>query len=239
MTAGSQSTFKEVTIAPLDAKREATGLLAAILVIGILMTVRFVFVQSTVAEAQLKPYQRFDTTLKGQSPVLYRSLLSIVDELIYLQEQAGIWPTVESLEAEHLPPFDRTFLPVGLKSYEWSRHLGTSWVDYFGHRSVTENESLTADERKVFLLRIIDLHTKDHPHPHQGVDYDPNIRYAPQVWLYPEDRTYTPQKQLPEKGWKWIVSASQSSQSADNPVISEKADENTVPEILEALEGKD
>ena len=236
LTAESKPIFKDVIVTPLDARREAIGLLAALSVIGILMAVRFAFVQTTETQTQLKSYQRFDTTLTGQSPVLYRSLLSVIDELIYLRKQSGSWPEIALLEAQHLPPFDKTFLPVGLKDYEWSRHVGKSWVDYFARRSPSKEVGQGVHEQTVFLLRIIDLHTKDHPHPHFGVDYDPNLRFASQVWMYPEDRAYTPDKQLPEKGWKWIISAAPFSRSAGAPVISEEPDSIEITDMLEELE---
>lgn len=235
MTTESQPIYREVVVTPLNGRREAMYLLTAIAVIAALMTTRFVLVHSEDEITYLKPYQRYDTTLKAQSPVLYRSLLSVVDELIYLRQHDDIWPSVDLLKTEHLPPFDNTFLPVSLKDYAWSRHTRESWVDYFGRRSPGENAGQGSHDGTVFLLRIIDLHTKDHPHPHQGVDYDPNRRFASQIWIYPEDRSYEPARELPEKGWKWIVSVSGSTGEPD--VISEEPEEDGLSDMLKELNG--
>lgn len=199
--------WKEVVVAPLDARREAIALLAVIAVIVLLMALRFSLVNSTNVKQRLRPYQRFDTVLEGQQPVLYRSLLSVVEEVVDLRDQEGEWPDVAFLEREHVPPFDKSFLPVALKTYVWSRHGHGSWVDYFGQNPRREDESSSAHERVSFLLRIIDLHTDSHPHPHPGTDYDPNMRFAVQVWLYPDKRNY-PGERLVEFGWKWIVGSS-------------------------------
>jgi hypothetical protein len=222
-----------MVVTPLNARREAVYLLAAITVIAMLMTTRFLFVRGEDEKSYLKPYQRHDITLKAQSPVIYRSLLSVVDELVYLRQQDGTWPSVDLLKAEHLPPFDNTFLPVGLKDYDWSLYAGKSWVDYFGRRTPGENPSQGSHDNTVFLLRIIDLHTKDHPHPHFGVDYDPKTRFTSQIWMFPEDRGYEPTSDLPEKGWKWIVSVSGS--SGESPVISEEPERNELSDMLEEL----
>ena len=220
---------KEVAVAPLEARREAMALLATIAVIVLLMALRFTLVAGKKVQADMKTYQRLDFVLKDQQPILYRSLLSVVDEVVSLRDQEGRWPEVELLERESVPPFAKVFLPVRLKTYEWSRHGGESWVDYFGEYTGGEDQSISRHEMVTFLLRIIDLHTDQHPHPHPGVDYDPNMRYAGQVWIYKGNRPY-PGERLPEAGWKWIISPSDPS-LGENPVISERPSASRPEEI--------
>lgn len=208
---------KEVVIEPLEARREAIALLGAIVVIVLLMALRFSLVTGTKVHQRLRPYQRLDTVLKGQQPVVYRSLLSVVDEVIDLRDQEGQWPAVELLRREHVPPFDKSFLPVALKSYVWSRHGGDSWVDYFGQNPRRADQTSSAHEPVSFLLRIIDLHTKYHPHPHPGIDYDPNMRFAAQVWIYPAKRPYPGERPV-EFGWKWVVGRSDRSLGASQEI---------------------
>ncbi|MDY6952543.1 MAG: hypothetical protein SWE60_13610 [Thermodesulfobacteriota bacterium] len=209
--------LREVIVTPLEARREAIALLGAIALIALLMALRFSLLTDTKTRQGLKPYQRRDTVLTGQQPVLYRSLLSVVDEVIDLRDEGGAWPDVEFLAKEHVPPFDQSFLPVALKSYVWSRHEGDSWVDYFGENSRRAEEDASAHEPTSFLLRIIDLHTDNHPHPHPGTDYDPNMRFASQVWVYPAKRPY-PGERVVEFGWKWIVGRSDRSLGANQEV---------------------
>ena len=209
--------YREVLIAPLEARREAMALLGVIVLIAFLMTLRFSLLTGKKAQQGLKAYQRPDTVLTGQQPVLYRALLSVVDEVIDLRDQEGAWPDVEFLGREHVPPFDKSFLPVALKSYVWSRHEGDSWVDYFGENPRRPEEDSSAHEPTSFLLRIIDLHTGDHPHPHPGIDYDPSMRFAAQVWSYPAKRPY-PGARVVEFGWKWIVGPSDRSLWANQEI---------------------
>jgi hypothetical protein len=183
---------------------------------------RFSLLTGKKVQQGLKAYQRRDTVLTGQQPVLYRTLLSIVDEVVALHDQQGTWPDVEFLEKEHVPPFDNSFLPVALKGYVWSYHEGDSWVDYFGQNPQPPSSDAGAHEPTSFLLRIIDLHSENHPHPHPGVDYDPDIRFVGQVWNYPAKRPY-PGERVVELGWKWIVGPSDRSLWA-NQVISEEPD---------------
>jgi hypothetical protein len=190
------------------------ALMGALAIIVVLMALRFTLLTGEKAQREIKSYQRLDYVLKDQQPILYRSLLSVVDEVADLREQEGGWPAVELLEKESIPPFAKVFLPVSLKAYDWSRHGGESWVDYFGKYTVPEDQVNSRHEVLTFLLRIIDLHTDEHPHPHQGVDYDKNLRYAGQVWIYKGYRPYTG-KSLPEAGWKWIISPSDPSLGED------------------------
>ncbi|MDY6836635.1 MAG: hypothetical protein SWH78_01555 [Thermodesulfobacteriota bacterium] len=209
--------YREVLIAPLEARREAIGLLGVIVLIALLMALRFSLLTGTTPQQGLKAYQRPDTVLTGQQPLLYRTLLSVVDEVVDLRDQEGEWPAVKVLEREHIPPFDKSFLPVALKSYVWSRHEGNSWVDYFGENPKRADADAVAHEPTSFLLRIIDLHTENHPHPHPGIDYDPNMRFAAQVWTYPAKRPY-PGERVVEFGWKWIVGPSDRSLWANQEI---------------------
>ena len=52
---------------------------------------------------------------------------------------------------------------------------------------------------------MIDLHAGYHPHPHPGVDYDPEMLVAVLVWYFPEAGRPYPGERLPESGWLWLL----------------------------------
>ncbi|MCZ7585984.1 MAG: hypothetical protein M5R36_23150 [Deltaproteobacteria bacterium] len=111
-----------------------------------------------------------------------------------------------------MPPFDQELLPGGLRGFVWKENDGGSWVDY----------AATRDDSTSFILRVIDLHEKYHPHPHPGIDYDPRMRLAVQVWIYEEPNRAYPGERLPEAGWIWVV-------TPDDPSLRlPKAGERTV-----------
>ena len=214
-----------MVVTPLGIGREAAYLSVAIGIIVLLMALRFYWVSSDKTETELKSYQRRDFVLKGQQPILYRSLLSTADEVVALREERdGKWPDVALLEEEALPPFAKIFLPVALKAYSWSYHGGKDWVDYYGVDARGEYERNSGHEAVTFLLRIIDLHgDEEHPHPHPGLDYDPNMRYAKQVWIFNGKGAY-PGENLSEAGWKWVISTTDPSLGKDL-MISETPDD--------------
>ena len=195
----------------MDARRETLGLLTVIAVIVLLMIARFGLMGEGTPEKYVRPYQRIDNILVGAQRTLYRSLLSVVDEVVDLRDQEGLWPVIELLEMESIPPFDNSFLPVSLKNYVWEAHDGNSWVDYVG-------QNPAGDEPVTFILRIIDLYAEYHPHPHPGIDYDPNMRVAAQVWIYPESARPYPGERLPEAGWWWVVSQDDPSLRAESNI---------------------
>ena len=104
--------YKEVLVTPLEARREAMALMAALAIIAVLMALRFTLLTGEKAQREIMSYQRLDYVLKDQQPILYRSLLSVVDEVADLREQEGGWPAVELLEKESIPPFAKVFLPL-------------------------------------------------------------------------------------------------------------------------------
>jgi len=214
---------KEVFVVPLSARREAFALCCMLAVILLLMIVRFSLISKTDTGQMLKSYQRIDGVLQNQAPTLYRSLLSVVGDILFLHEEDGKWPDIDVLKSEALPPFANNFLPPGLKGYAWTFYKQEGWVDYFGvNKNIKEQKDEGIDPlENTFLLRIIDLHSKNHPHPHSGRDNDPKQRYSYQIWMYPEVRSY-PGEPLKEKGWKWIVSPNDPNNSGDQEVISEK-----------------
>ena len=202
-------TYKEVIVVPLAARREALALAGVILLIMLVMAVRFSAVRVTVQADSLKPYQRKDIALKNQAPLLYRSLRGVTGDIIDLREESGQWPEVELLQDEALPPFAAEFLPVGLRGYVWTRHVGPGWVDYFGvYQEVSAAIKKGLDPLEdSFMLRIIDLRSESHPHPHEISDNDAARSFSSQVWMYPGRRSY-PGENVAAKGWKWIVSSS-------------------------------
>lgn len=201
-------TIREVFVQPLAARREAVGLAGVIGLIIVLMAFRFSAIQQTTVRESRKAYQQKDTVLQNQAPILYRSLLSVVGDVTDLYSDTRTWPDVDLLREETLPPFAADFLPPSLRGYQWARHAQDGWVDYFGvNEDIEKQESSGVDPlENSFVLRIIDLSSKTHPHPHSGLDNDPEMKFSYQVWMYPETRTY-PGEEIVDKGWKWIISS--------------------------------
>ncbi|HEB69907.1 MAG TPA: hypothetical protein ENI88_09860 [Desulfobulbus sp.] len=200
-------TCRVVLVAPLAARREALALIGAICLIILLMGVRFSLLPSAKdSRLSMQPYQMSDIYLKSQAPVLYRSLLGVVGDILDLREETGDWPDVGQLKKEALPPFATAFLPTALRGYVWERHGGKGWVDYYGINSdVGKADKEAVDPlANSFILRIIDLKSKDHPHPHFGRHNDPKMLYTFQVWTNPQTVDY-PAGSLVERGWKWII----------------------------------
>lgn len=196
--------IREVVVQPVSARREAIGLLAAIAVVVLLMAIRFSFLGGAGDQEALLSCQRPDTVLKGQQPTLYRSLVGVMSEVVDLREKEGKWPDIEKLRNENIPPFDATFMPPALKKYVWSKHGDGAWVDYYGENPSADDVGPASYEGAPFVLRIIDLHSDSHPHPHQGKDGDPKNRFVSQIWTYQSKRPY-PGDNPADASWKWIV----------------------------------
>ena len=224
MTEGStqQKVIREVLVVPLAARREALILLVIISLIILLMALRFSLVRSDDSVASLKSYQLSDLYLKNQAPVLYRALLGSVGDILDLREENGGWPDIDLLKSEALPPFASNFLPIGLRGFVWHRHTAEGWVDYYGiNGDVSSADKKGADPlENSFILRIIDLQSENHPHPHFGQDNDPERRFSYQIWMNPQVAEY-PGQALVERGWKWIVSSG-ASRSRGADVVSEQ-----------------
>ena len=147
---------------------------------------------------ELTNYQSLADTLNQEQQFLFRNLVFALPDITYLYEESGFWPEAFVLDEEAVPPFARNLLPSAYENLSWLAYQHGSWVDYWG---ASENTGYT------FVLRIIDLHSGYHPHPHPGVDYDPKKTTALQVWFYPvTNRTY-PGERLPEAGWKWLLAS--------------------------------
>ncbi len=199
--------YREVLVTPLAARREALALITVICLIILLMGLRFSLLPSSKdSRRSLQPYQLNDTLLKSQAPTLYRSLLGVVGDILDLRDETGNWPDAALLKEEALPPFASNFLPVALRGYVWKMHASEGWVDYYGINSDVGKEDKEAVDplENSFILRIIDLKSEDHPHPHFGTHDDAKMLFTFQVWINPQTTDY-PADSLVEKGWKWIV----------------------------------
>jgi hypothetical protein len=199
---------REVRIRPRSARRETLFLVAGVLAILGAITARLAWLEPRAPERYLQPYQRLDGALAGPARNLYRSLWASVPEIVLLRDQEGMWPEAELLAAEAVPPFDAQFLPPPLPAYVWLGYDGGSWIDYLGQ------DPASADTPS-FVLRLIDLHGGYHPHPHPGIDYDPNLTVAAQVWYDPQPARPYPGERLPEAGWLWLV-------RPDDPLLREQ-----------------
>lgn len=198
--------YREFLVQPKAARREALALAGVIGVIILLMGLRFSQVSPDGAREQIRSYQIKSLSLKNQAPTLHRALLGVVEDVMDLREETGEWPQVSTLKEEGLPPFAENFLPIGLRGFVWERHQHDGWVDYFGRNDgVALMKEQGGDPlENSFILRIIDLQSDNHPHPHLGKDNSPDMRRTAQIWINPQVSDY-PGATLVARGWKWIV----------------------------------
>ena len=186
-------------VPPARGRGEAVGVLAALALIAVAMTVRAILVAAQEDRIWLQPYQRLDSSLTTDEQTLFRTLLAAEFDVADLRGGTGFWPDADALAGAFVPPFDAAMVPPALRGFRWSTYDGGSWVDYLG----TIGDGAVGSE--AFLLRLIDLHAGYHPHPHPGVDYDPEQLVAVQVWSHPDPSTAYPGERLPEAGWLWVV----------------------------------
>jgi hypothetical protein len=179
----------------------------ALLIIGA-MALRFLAVASREPTIQLQAYQRLDTGLSPTEHLVYRTLLASVTDLVDLRAREGQWPEAVLLEEEGISPFADELMPAPADALQWVSYDGGSWVDYLG-------TDTTGANRVSYILRLIDLHGSYHPHPHPGIDYDPELAVAAQIWIYDEGGRFYPGERLPEAGWTWLLSPA-------DPILSER-----------------
>ncbi len=221
-TADTEKVCRKVLVLPLAARREALYLGIVIAVIVFLMAMRFSQVRVIDIQQTRPPYQLSDIYLQNQAPVLYRTLLGVTADIMDLRLESESWPKVSLLIEESLPPFANNFLPMGLRGYVWELYPHEGWVDYFGiNGDVGVKGENKADDplQNSFVLRIIDLESEDHPHPHFGEHANLSTRFVSQVWTNPKLTDY-PGEELIKRGWKWIVSPNQ--QPAGGAQVTEK-----------------
>jgi hypothetical protein len=186
-------------VTPSSGRREGLWVGALVVVIIGAMTLRFVTLASRAPAIHLNPYQRLDTGLSSTQHLVYRTLLASVSDVVDLRAQEGQWPEAVLLEEDGISPFAPESMPAPADKLQWVSYDGGSWVDYLGTDPTEEN-------RISYILRLIDLHGSYHPHPHPGIDYDPELTVAVQVWVYDEGGRFYPGERLPEAGWIWLLS---------------------------------
>ncbi len=91
---------REVVVAPLAARREALALIGMIGLIILLMSIRFAAVRTPESQKSIKKYQQKETVLRNQAPTLYRSLLSVIEDITDLYTE-----TMEKLHASNMKLF--------------------------------------------------------------------------------------------------------------------------------------
>lgn len=187
-------------VPPYSARRETLWVLVLLLVIIAAMAVRFASLETQPTEVSLTPYQDLDSVLSTDQHLVYRTMLASVSDIHDLRAREGLWPEVLLLEEEGLQPFARDLMPAPADRLQWASYDGGTWVDYLGTPDAGTN-------RLSYILRLIDLHGGYHPHPHPGVDYDPELRLAAQVWVFERPVRSYPGERLPEAGWRWILSS--------------------------------
>ncbi|MDP8256361.1 MAG: hypothetical protein P9M14_11480 [Candidatus Alcyoniella australis] len=206
---GSQGAGHTVdrVVRPANGRRETLLVLLALAAIIALMLVRACAFGGEQQQTYLRPYQQLDSVLSNPERTLFQSLLASMGEIEGLREDEGQWPEAALLAMDSIPPFDPRFLPSTLQGYLWTDYNNQSWVDYIG--TLPE-----AGQGRTFLLRLIDLHAEYHPHPHPGIDYDPNMRVSSQIWIYDEPDRFYPGERLAEAGWMWVVTPNDRSLNA-------------------------
>ncbi|WP_164513353.1 hypothetical protein [Thiosocius teredinicola] len=150
---------------------------------------------------RLQPYQRLDSTLASEQQLVYRTLIAAVPDIVELRAEEGQWPEAGLLDDALVAPFATTLMPAPARDLQWVSYDGGSWVDYLGGMQ-------SSTEQLTYLLRLIDVHAGYHPHPHPGVDYDPNQAIAVQVWVFDQAGRAYPGERLPEAGWFWLLNRS-------------------------------
>lgn len=186
-------------VRPRSGRRETLAVFTAIGLIMMVMALRALLQVGDQEQVQLLPSQRLDTVLTGSQRVVYQSLLASTAEIEALRAEQGRWPDVERLRAESVPPFDSTTLPLRYHQLTWSAHDAGAWVDYVGSDGADA-------ELGTFLFRAIDLQAGGHPHPHAGIEYQPGMQVAFQVWNHGQSARPYPGESLTEDGWKQLVS---------------------------------
>jgi hypothetical protein len=189
---------KWVEVRPFTRRRETLVVSAAMLAVVCLMILRFTLIPGKSSGLVLKSYQQLSQKLEPPDQLIYRSLLSSVTDVLDLADDLGQWPEAGLLEEAGVPPFAAGFLPAPVDRLIWVGYDGGTWVDYLGH-------DLSGRLQASYILRLIDLHGGYHPHPHPGVDYDPNQAIAVQIWRFDKGQRAYPGERLPEAGWIWLI----------------------------------
>ncbi|MBZ0270475.1 hypothetical protein K8I61_00450 [bacterium] len=158
----------------------------------------------------LRPYQRLTTASPNNAVRLFELLSNAAQDAADMSG-AGRFPSIDELRKAGVPPYDESTLAADLRGFAPHETHQPSWADY---RFVRGDAG--------FILRIIDLHAEYHPHPHPGIDYDPDRRYTYQIWWSGGTRPDDPGERLPEAGWIWIV-------TPDDPTILFPARMSTPP----------
>lgn len=191
-----------------DWRREAAFVGLAIGLVLLAVALRLALIAGESGGPILRPYQRLADTLPQRTQTLYRTLNSATGDIIDLRNLDGVWPEADLLALEVVPPFDPALVPEDLRDIVWVGYDGGAWIDYLGFdRDATEPVSM--------ILRMIDLHAGYHPHPHPGIDYDPDLLVTHQIWVYADEVEAYPGERLPEAGWQWVL-------SADDPLLVEQ-----------------
>lgn len=188
-------------VQPHSSQSESFWVAVLAMLIVYAMVMRLGMLQQRDQPIEPKTYQRLDSELSTEAHLVYRTMLASVADIDDLRAQEGQWPEALLLDQEGIPPFARALMPTPADRLQWVSYDGGTWVDYLGTDVEGEN-------KLSYILRLIDLHGGYHPHPHPGVDYDPELAVAAQVWVYDQAGRYYPGERLPEAGWSWVLSPS-------------------------------
>jgi len=208
------TTYREVIVQPLNSSREAAWLLGFIGLLVLLVAVRVLLLPQQDVPLFMQSYHRLDTSLDDTERTLYQALLASRNDILLLWETREEWPSSALLDEEGVPPFAADMMPGALQGYSWTTYNRGPWVDYLGVNP-QEGENMPSA-----LLRVINLHADFHPHPHPGIDYDPDQKVAFQIWMHPRGNQKYAGMQLAEFGWSWIV-------SPDDPSLTVQAKKNS------------
>jgi hypothetical protein len=192
--------LRRVTVRPEDESRESYWVVQGIVLVILLAAIVIgVGRKGSEAEAALGIYQ---VLFQDQSPEVQRmdrELLSGLEDALRLRPSPNVWPSVEVLEKELVPPFVRSGRMDSDYSWEFRSSAGT--LNYLG-------QPREGSRRPAFLLHL----QENVPHPsstvldefHRRLNDGTLLHVG--VWIHPDPKPVAEAIGYPEReGWKEIV----------------------------------
>ncbi len=185
------TTYNSVTVAPAQNRWESALLLLALA--GLILTTAiytFFFGRGErvqlVAEWQLSAYSE----LSNSNQSLYAELLVAANEIVWLRQESGDWPDLETLQNNWIPPFYEDSSWINRGSLIWQMRSGEDLAIYLGHLGQMLEQGA--------LMMILDRE-------YAGT----NEILVPSVWWHQNNELNFPQSadesSLILSGWKEII----------------------------------
>ena len=202
---------REVVVRPKSNLLEIGIVAYTVLVICVVAGYR-VIERSALGGAQLAGAQQRDAELAPRARFYNRNALAALGDMEFYLTEDGRLPDAEQLARDGIPPFDLGLAPAENDGLRWVTEHHETWVDYVISRPTSSPGRVDGSPDVAYVVRVIDLHADYHPHPHPGIDYDPEQRLAMQLFEAPDARSRYPGERLLEAGWIWRNRPSDSSQ---------------------------